>query len=45
MLMTMMMVVVDHNDGWQQRRTQQLNSLVMAKIKECCAAVPWVEAA
>jgi len=45
MLMTSIMVVVGHDDGWQQRRTQQSTTLVMAKIKECCAAVPWVEVA
>ena len=45
MLMTTMMVVVGHDDGWQQWRTQQSTTLVMARSKEGCAAVPWVEAA
>ncbi len=45
MLMTMMMVVVGHDDGWQQWRIQQSTTLVMVRSKEgCTAAVPCVEA-
>jgi hypothetical protein len=40
MLTTMMMVVVGHDDGWQQWSTQQSTTLVMVGSMEGCAAVP-----